>query len=100
MPPASTFRSSLTSALASASRTGANSRPTISTAKATPTNMDTEPSNRRSILFVDDDAEFLKMIERVMSLWSHDKWKVLTATSASAAMALLQNEVPSLIVID
>jgi CheY-like chemotaxis protein len=62
--------------------------------------MASEPSNRRSILFVDDDAEFLKMIERVMSLWSHEKWKTLTANSASAALALLQNESPTLIVID
>lgn len=62
--------------------------------------MATETPNRRSILFVDDDAEFLKMIERVMGLWSHEKWKVLTANSASAALALLQNETPNLIVID
>src|SRR3954465_14309455 len=62
--------------------------------------MDTRDSNQRTILFVDDDAEYLQMIERVMRLWSHDKWTVLTAASASAALAILQNQTPNLIVVD
>jgi CheY-like chemotaxis protein len=57
-------------------------------------------SKQRTILFVDDDAQFLQMIARVMQLWSHDKWKVLTAPSASAALGVLQHQTPSLIVID
>jgi CheY-like chemotaxis protein len=64
-------------------------------ATATPT-----ATNQRTILFVDDDAQFLQMIERVMRLWSHDKWTVLTASSASAALAVLQNQTPNLVVID
>src|ERR1044071_3298706 len=40
------------------------------------------------------------MVERVMRLWSHDKWTVLTAASASAAMSILQNQTPNLIVLD
>jgi CheY-like chemotaxis protein len=62
--------------------------------------VDPRDSNQRTILFVDDDAEFLQMIERVMRLWSHDKWTVLTASSASAAMSVLQSHTPNLIVID
>ncbi len=62
--------------------------------------MDPRDSNQRTILFVDDDAEYLQMIERVMRLWSHDKWTVLTAASASAALAILQNQTPNLIVVD
>jgi CheY-like chemotaxis protein len=62
--------------------------------------VDPNASNQRTILFVDDDTEFLQMIERVMRLWSHDKWTVLTAPSASAAMSILQNHTPNLVVID
>jgi CheY-like chemotaxis protein len=62
--------------------------------------MDARESNQRTILFVDDDAEYVQMIERIMRLWSHDKWTVLTATSASAALAILQNQTPNLIVVD
>src|SRR5690349_16174470 len=54
----------------------------------------------KTILFVDDDTQFLEMVERVMGLWGKDKWKALTAPSASAALALLQENTPSLIVID
>jgi CheY-like chemotaxis protein len=62
--------------------------------------MDPRESNQRTILFVDDDTEYLQMVERVMRLWSHDKWTVLTASSASAALAILQNQTPNLIVTD
>lgn len=62
--------------------------------------MEPAENNQRTILFVDDDAEFLQMIERVMRLWSHDKWTVLTAASASAAMSILQNQTPHLVVLD
>lgn len=55
---------------------------------------------KRAILFVDDDTQFLQTVERVMKLWSHDKWTVQTATSASAALALLQQQQPNLVVID
>lgn len=62
--------------------------------------MDPTESNQRAILFVDDDVEYLQTMERVMRLWSHDKWTVLTASSASAALAILQNQTPNLIVVD
>jgi CheY-like chemotaxis protein len=58
------------------------------------------PENPRLVLFVDDDAQFLGTIERLMRLWSHDAWTVLTAPSASTAMALLQQHKPNLIVLD
>jgi len=56
--------------------------------------------HRRTVLFVDDDEQFLETIERLMRLWSHDDWTVLTAPSASAAMAILQKQSPDLIVLD
>src|SRR5687767_13565260 len=62
--------------------------------------MGEEEKNSRTILFVDDDAQFLQMIERVMRLWSRDQWSALTAPGASAALAVLQKQQPNLIVID
>lgn len=56
--------------------------------------------HRRSVLFVDDDAQFLSTIERLMRLWSRDEWTVFTAPSASAALAQLQQQKPNLIVLD
>jgi len=57
-------------------------------------------SNRRRILFVDDDQEFLQTVERLMRLWSKDSWDVLTAPGAHAAMAILQEQLVNLLVID
>jgi CheY-like chemotaxis protein len=56
--------------------------------------------NKRRILFVVDDKDFLEMIERIMLLRSKNNWDVLTAKSASSAMALVQDQSPNLIVID
>jgi CheY-like chemotaxis protein len=57
-------------------------------------------ATRRRILFVDDDAQFLQMIERVMRLWSKDRWEILVAETASAALAILQDQPVNLVVID
>jgi CheY-like chemotaxis protein len=55
---------------------------------------------QQRILFVDDDLEFLQMIDRLLRLWSNNRIEVLTAPSASAALSLLQSNPPDLIVID
>ncbi len=60
----------------------------------------TSKSAKRCILFVDDDAEFLKILEQLMRLWSKDNLEVLTAQSASAALAALQNHAVTLVVLD
>jgi YesN/AraC family two-component response regulator len=57
-------------------------------------------SSKRRILFVDDDPQFLQMIDRVMRLWSKGIWEVVTAPSASAALAILQDQAVNLAVID
>lgn len=57
-------------------------------------------TTQKRILFVDDDAEFLQMMDRVMRLWSNNSLEILTAQSASAALALLQEQSPDLIVMD
>jgi CheY-like chemotaxis protein len=59
------------------------------------------PANgQQRILFVDDDAEYLQMIDRLLRLWSNNRIEVLTAPSASAALAILQSGPPDLIVMD
>lgn len=58
------------------------------------------PGTKRRILFVDDDPQFLQMIDRVMRLWSKDNLEIVTAQSASAAMAILQDQSLDLVVMD
>lgn len=57
-------------------------------------------TQRRRVLFVDDDTEFLRMIEPVMRFKSKDSWEILTASSASAALAILQEQPIHVAVID
>ncbi len=54
----------------------------------------------RRILFVDDDPQFLQMIERVMLLWSKSKLEILSAQSVSEALAILQDQPLDLVVLD
>src|SRR3569623_652717 len=54
----------------------------------------------RRILFVDDDAQFLQMIERVMRLWSKNSLEIVTSASASSALALVQDQQFDLVVVD
>jgi CheY-like chemotaxis protein len=54
----------------------------------------------RRILFVDDDQSFLQMMDRLMRLWSKNNWEILTASSANAALSILQEQPPNLVVID
>ncbi len=60
----------------------------------------TASPSRRRILFVDDDAQFLQMVDRVMRLWSKNNLEILSAQSASAALALLQDNPVNLVVLD
>jgi len=72
---------------------------TASPAKPPPPPAEPAAAKRR-ILFVDDDAEFLQMIDRVMRLWSKGGLDIVSAQSASSALALLQNQHFDLIVVD
>src|ERR1041385_5780846 len=62
--------------------------------------MPDNPSSKRRVLFVDDDPQFLQMIDRVMRLWSKGNWETLTAQSASAALSILQDQPLNMVVID
>ncbi len=55
---------------------------------------------QKTILFVDDDAEYLQVIDRLLRLWSSNTIDVLSAQSASAALSILQQRQPDVIVLD
>jgi CheY-like chemotaxis protein len=57
-------------------------------------------SNKRRILFVDDDVEYLQVLDRLLRLWSKNELEVLTTSDASKALALVQDQPLDLIVLD
>lgn len=56
--------------------------------------------NRRKILFVDDNLEFLQVIKALMVQMSDGTWEVLLAEGAGPALALLQQQPVDLVVVD
>lgn len=56
--------------------------------------------NRRKVLFVDDDADFLGTISSLMARLSQETWEIQSADSAGRALALLQQQPVDLVVID
>lgn len=62
--------------------------------------MSTTVLQRRRVLFVDDDAPFLEMIQRVMSALSASNWEVFTAQNTGKALAILQDNAINMVVID
>jgi CheY-like chemotaxis protein len=59
-----------------------------------------KPSSKRSILFVDDDAQFLQMLDRLMRLYSKNALEVYCAQNASTAFSILQDRAINLVVLD
>lgn len=55
---------------------------------------------RKKILFVDDDAKLLDLIQQLMSFLSEESWEVFTAPDVSRALRLLQDQRIDLLVID
>src|SRR5437016_5198735 len=53
-----------------------------------------------TVLFVDDDAGFLEVVQSLMLAWSDGSWDVLTAGDASQALALVRDRKIDLIIID
>jgi len=62
--------------------------------------MSTQPKSIRKVLFVEDDASFLDMIENVFSGWSKGAWQFLRAENAGKAMAMMEDQLVDLVVID
>jgi CheY-like chemotaxis protein len=61
--------------------------------------MSNPASDRRRVLFVDDDAQFLATLQPLMEELSGGAWEVLAAESASRAFALLQQRPADLAVL-
>src|ERR1043166_246494 len=62
--------------------------------------MTTESSRRKSLLFVDDDAAILAVLNQVFSRKSQGSWEILTAQNHSEALAQLTRQVVDLVVLD
>src|SRR5437016_4571571 len=58
------------------------------------------PLKRTTVLFVDDDAGFLDVVQNLMQISSEGMWEVLTAQDASRALAQLRAREVDLMVID
>src|ERR1051326_7027585 len=62
--------------------------------------MTTESSRRKALLFVDDDAAILAVLNQVFSRKSQGSWEILTAQNHSEALAQLTRQVVDLVVLD
>src|SRR5580692_4640828 len=62
--------------------------------------MPIEPNNLKKVLFVDDNLQFLEMIERLMGNWSQGEWQIFLAQNAGKALIILQEQSIDLAVVD
>jgi CheY-like chemotaxis protein len=54
----------------------------------------------KKILFVDDNVQFLEMIERLMGTWSQGEWQIFIAPNSGKALLILQEHAIDLAVVD
>jgi CheY-like chemotaxis protein len=62
--------------------------------------MSNEPNNLKKVLFVDDNLQFLEMIERLMGNWSKGEWQIFLAQNSGKALLILQEHSIDLAVVD
>jgi CheY-like chemotaxis protein len=62
--------------------------------------MSSEPANLKKVLFVDDNLQFLEMIERLMGKWSEGEWQIFLAQNSGKALLILQEHSIDLAVVD
>ena len=62
--------------------------------------MSTAPQNVKKVLFVDDNLQFLEMIERLMGNWSKGEWQIFLAQNAGKALIILQEQAIDLAIVD
>jgi CheY-like chemotaxis protein len=62
--------------------------------------MSISPANVKKVLFVDDNLQFLEMIERLMGNWSQGEWQIFLAQNAGKALIILQEEPIDLAIVD
>jgi CheY-like chemotaxis protein len=61
---------------------------------------DTSIHTVKKILFVDDNVQFLEMIERLMGAWSKGEWQIFLAQNSGKALLILQEQTIDLAVVD
>lgn len=57
-------------------------------------------NNLKKVLFIDDNLQFLEMIERLMGNWSQGEWQIFLAQNAGKALITLQEHAIDLAVVD
>ncbi len=62
--------------------------------------MSNDPINSKKVLFVDDNLQFLEMIERLMGNWSKGEWQIILAQNCGKALLALQEHAIDLVVVD
>jgi CheY-like chemotaxis protein len=62
--------------------------------------MSNEPNHLKKVLFVDDNLQFLEMIERLMGKWSEGEWQIFLAQNSGKALLILQEHSIDLAVVD
>jgi CheY-like chemotaxis protein len=62
--------------------------------------MSATPANVKKVLFVDDNLQFLEMIERLMGNWSQGEWQIFLAQNSGKALLILQEHSIDLAVVD
>jgi CheY-like chemotaxis protein len=62
--------------------------------------MSTAPANVKKVLFVDDNLQFLEMIDRLMGNWSQGEWQIFLAQNSGKALLILQEHAIDLAVVD
>lgn len=62
--------------------------------------MSTPATQLKKVLFVDDNLQFLEMIERLMGNWSKGEWQIFLAQNSGKALLTLQEHSIDLAVVD
>lgn len=57
-------------------------------------------TQRRTVLFVDDEPGFLNVLRDILSHWAGETWEILTAVDVAGALAILQSRPVDLVVLD
>lgn len=62
--------------------------------------MSEQPAILKKVLFIDDNLQFLEMIERLMGNWSRGEWQIFLAQNSGKALLILQEHSIDLAVVD
>jgi len=62
--------------------------------------MSEQTVNLKKVLFIDDNLQFLEMIERLMGNWSRGEWQIFLAQNSGKALLILQEHAIDLAVVD